>query len=75
MSRYFVKPIVCDYGVYECGEKEMVCMCNIRTNAEIIADVLNADSDVECAHYYPAYPNAKFICRKVNEVKDDIHTV
>ena len=43
MSTYFVKPIVCDYAVYEVGNPDMICMCNIRSNAELIADILNAD--------------------------------
>ena len=58
---YFFKPIVCDYGVYEHGNPEMICMCNIRRNAELIADILNADSaERQIAYDYSVYPNAKY---------------
>ena len=64
MSRYFVKPIVCDYAVYEVGKPDMICMCNIYSNAVLIADILNADLSEPTAYGYSCYPNAKFTVSK-----------
>ena len=43
MAQFIVKPIVCDYGVYNTEKPEMICLCNIKRNAELIAAVLEAD--------------------------------
>lgn len=43
--RYIVKSVVCDYGVFEKtdnGEK-LIEICNSKSNAELIADILNTD--------------------------------
>lgn len=58
--KYSVKPIVCDYAVIYTYTGVMVCMCNIKRNAELIADILNADSENSCAYSYDAYPYAKY---------------
>lgn len=55
--RYTVKPIVCDYAV--CGDGEIICICNIKRNAELIADILTGDSDY-CSYTYDRYPYAKY---------------
>lgn len=66
--KYTIKPIVCDYAVIEIGNPQMVCMCNIRSNAELIADILNADSEGEMAYAYSCYPYAKYeVKRKEQE--------
>ena len=64
---YIVKPIVCDYAVVHVGEGT-VCICNIKRNAELIADILNADSDNSCAYSYDLYPNAKY---KIIKAEDE----
>lgn len=62
---YIIKPIVCDYAVIEVNTSNIICICNLQRNAELIADVLNADSDAEMAHYYGRYPYAKYKITKV----------
>ena len=57
---YKIKPIVCDYAVICIDPPETVCICNIKRNAELIADILNGDSDNSCAYSYEVYPNAKY---------------
>lgn len=57
--KYTIKPIVCDYAVVHIGVG-IVCVCNIKRNAELIADILNADTDNSCAYSYDVYPNAKY---------------
>ena len=71
MSRYFVKPIVCDYAVYEIGNPDMICMCNIRSNADLIADILNADLSEQIAYGYSCYPNAKFTVSRKEPVNEN----
>ena len=56
--KFIVKPIVCDYGVWVDGGN-LICICNIKRNAELIADILNGDYDSRCAYSYDVYPNAK----------------
>lgn len=56
--RYIVKPIVCDYAV--CGDGKIICICNIKRNAELIADILNAEYEDSCAYSYDVYPFAKY---------------
>lgn len=58
--KYVIKLIVCDYAVINVNERKIMCICNIRRNAELIADILNADSDNECAYSYDIYPYAKY---------------
>ncbi len=65
---YIVKPIVCDYAVIPIGKKEIICICNVKRNAELIADILNADSDNSCAYAYDKYPNAKY---KIVKAEDE----
>ena len=60
MALFKVKPIVCDYEAYEVGTSGSICICNIRTNAELIADILNADQFEDEAYSYLNYPKAKF---------------
>lgn len=65
---YTIKPIVSDYAVIPIGTKEIVCICNIKRNAELIADILNGDSDNSCAYSYDVYPDAKYkIVKSVND--------
>lgn len=67
---YTVKPIVCDYAVSRIGSKEIVCICNIRRNAELIADILNGDNENSCAYSYDVYPYAKYkVVEKEKEEK------
>ena len=56
---FIIKPIVCDYAVINVGVG-VVCVCNIRRNAELIADILNGDTDNSCAYAYDVYPNARY---------------
>ena len=58
--KYIIKPIVCDYAVICIGTCLIVCICNIKRNAELIADILNGDTDNSCAYSYDVYPNAKY---------------
>ena len=58
--KFTIKPIVCDYGVICVDTGKGICICNIKRNAELIADILNADSDNECAYSYDLYPFAKY---------------
>lgn len=41
MSKYEVKPVVCDYGVYKDGK--VILICNSRLNALLIADIMAVD--------------------------------
>lgn len=58
--KYTIKPIVCDYAVIRIGTDKIVCICNIKRNAELIADILNGYTDNSCAYSYDVYPNAKY---------------
>lgn len=43
---YFVKPVVCDYGIFRLendGTHTLIDICNVRDNAEIVAEILEAD--------------------------------
>lgn len=47
---YCVKPVVCDYGVFECvfnKEDNLIVICNSSDNAELIKQILNADLNHE----------------------------
>lgn len=50
---YTIKPVVRDYGVICIDTGKVMCICNIKRNAELIADILNWDDDVY------AYPIVK----------------
>ena len=63
--KYTIKPIVCDYGVICVDTGKGICICNIKRNAELIADILNSDTDNSCAYSYDVYPNAKYKVVKV----------
>ena len=41
MSDYEVRDVVCDYGVY-CDD-ELVLICNSRSNAELICEIMSLD--------------------------------
>lgn len=43
--RYTVKSVVCDYGVFgkTDNEEKLIDICNSKSNAELIADILNTD--------------------------------
>lgn len=69
--KYTIQPIVCDYAVIRIGTGEIVCICNIKRNAELIADILNADNDISCAYSYDVYPNAKYKIVKVDWSESD----
>lgn len=58
--KYVIKPIVCDYAVICVDTGKVICVCNIKRNAELIADILNGDNDNSCAYSYETYPNAKY---------------
>ena len=38
---YMVKPLSSNHAVVRISTKEIVCICNIRRNADLIADILN----------------------------------
>lgn len=57
---FIVKPLVCDYAVICAGDKDLICICSIKANAELIADILNGDYDSRCAYSYAKYPDAKY---------------
>ena len=58
--KYIIKPIVCDYAVICVNTGKIMCICSIKRNAELIADILNGDDDNSCAYSYDVYPNAKY---------------
>jgi len=39
---YVVKPVVCDYGLYE--DKKLLLICNSSRNAQLIKSILEKDS-------------------------------
>lgn len=69
--KYIIKSVVCDYAVVHISGG-LVCICNIKRNAELIADILNADTDNSCAYSYDVYPNAKYkVVKAESEDKDE----
>lgn len=72
MDLYTVKKIVCDYGVVSPYEK-VICICNCRSNAEYIADILNADSSEQTAYTYNSYKSRKWDIRERETCKDCSH--
>ena len=66
--KYTVSPIVCDYYVHELGKKDIICICNIKSNADLIADILNADNYNSVAYEYSTFPYAKFTCKKKGDI-------
>lgn len=68
--KFTIKPIVCDYAVIRVGGG-VVCICNIKRNAELIADILNGDTDNSCAYSYDVYPYAKYkVVKAESEVEE-----
>lgn len=55
---YIVKADCMRYAV--CRNGEIICTCNIKRNAELIADILNAEYEDICAYSYDVYPFAKY---------------
>ena len=49
MARYTVRPVVCDYGVYE--NEELKLICNSRSNALLIAAIMEKDELCNRAEY------------------------
>ncbi|WP_207654655.1 hypothetical protein, partial [Clostridium paraputrificum] len=41
MIKYEIKPVVCDYGIFENGELKLILNC--MSNAQTIVNILNAD--------------------------------
>ena len=58
--KFIIRPIVCDYAVICLDTGRVMCICNIRSNAELIADILDADNDNSYAYSYDRYPFAKY---------------
>lgn len=58
--KFIVMSMVCDYAVIHRDTAKTICICNIKRNAELIADILNGDQDNSCAYSYDVYPNAKY---------------
>lgn len=70
--KFIIKPIVCDYGVICVDTGKVICICNIKRNAELIADILNGDTDNSCAYAYDVYPYAKYkVVKSESEEKHD----
>ena len=68
--KYIVKPLVCDYAVIYIDTYKIICICNFKRNAELIADILNGDTDNSCAYSYDVYPNAKYkVVKAESEIK------
>lgn len=63
---YKVKPVVCDYGIFECTDKgeELVFILNSSRNAELIARILNADKK----HEVYRVSNQEVACFEVGEI-------
>lgn len=53
--KYTIRPIARVYAVIYAETNHIICICNIKRNAELIADILNSDND-----NYEVYPNAKY---------------
>jgi len=68
---YTIKPIVCDYAVICVDTHKCICICNIKRNAELIADILNGDNANSCAYSYDVYPNAKYKVVKTEREDDE----
>lgn len=64
--KYAIRPIVCDYAVFCIETGKIMFICNIKRNAELIADILNADAaDSFRSYSYDAYSNAKYKIVKI----------
>ena len=52
--KYFVKPVVCDYGIFwiDGGKRELIAICNVKSNAEMVAEILNSDDNHEVWNRY-----------------------
>ena len=49
---YYVKPIVCDYGVYNDYDNELCLVCNRKANAELIVKILEVDNGNDAEHHH-----------------------
>ena len=49
---YYVKPIVCDYGVYNDYDNELCLVCNRKSNAELIVKILQVDNGDDAEHHH-----------------------
>lgn len=49
---YYVKPIVCDYGVYNDYNNELCLVCNRKANAELIVKILQVDNGDDAEHHH-----------------------
>ena len=49
---YYVKPIVCDYGVYNDYDNELCLVCNRKANAELIVKILQVDNGDDAEHHH-----------------------
>lgn len=47
---YYVKPIVCDYGIYKDGE--LCLICNRKQNADLIVKILKVDNGDDAEHHH-----------------------
>ena len=57
---FTIKPIVCNYAVICVDTGKVMCICNIKRNAELIADILKGDDGRPRAYPYDVYPYAKY---------------
>lgn len=66
-QRYYVDDIVCDYAVIDRlsheEEDKLVCICNSRANALLIADILNTDYYPDETGFIQVYEAAATIAR------------
>lgn len=66
---YVIKPVVAGYAIICVETGKIIAICNIRRNAELTADILNADDAWPCACAYDIYPYAKY---KVIKVESEV---
>lgn len=65
MSKYEVKSVVCDYGIYEDGELKLICSSS--KNAYLIKDIMEKDTKY-CSGFNgdPAYEVDDFNAFELN---------
>jgi hypothetical protein len=56
--RFIVKRTLHNYAVFKRGK--IICVCTIKENADLIADILNAEYEDICSYSYNEYPFAKY---------------
>lgn len=49
---YYVKPIVCDYGVFHDWDNKLCLVCNRKSNAELILKILEVDNGDDAEHHH-----------------------